>query len=176
MIAKNIKKQIKEYFLLNPTKRLRVRQIERELNVPFPSVVRYTKELEKEKILRKQIIGDVHFYLADRASEIFLLEKKLFNIYSLFISGLINFLVKEFNNPNLIVFGSYSKGEDIESSDIDIYLETLNKEIKDIKIFEKKLQRKIQIFKHKTIKEIKNKELANNIINGIVLNGFIEVF
>ena len=37
-------------------------------------------------------------------------------------------------------------------------------------------KRKIQLFKYRNIKEIKNFFLANNIINGIVLNGFVEVF
>jgi hypothetical protein len=42
--------------------------------------------------------------------------------------------------------------------------------------FEKILKRKIQVFQHKNLDEIKNKNLANNIINGIILNNFIEVF
>ena len=37
-------------------------------------------------------------------------------------------------------------------------------------------KRKIQIFNFKNIKEIKNVFLANNILNGITLNNFIEVF
>jgi len=42
--------------------------------------------------------------------------------------------------------------------------------------FEDKLKRKIQVFRHKNIKEISNPHMANNIINGITLNNYIEVF
>jgi len=176
MITNNIKEQIKNYFFLNSTTRLRVRQIEREVKVPLPSVIRYTKELEQEGILKSTSIANVRLYSADRTSQTFLLEKKLFNIRSLFSCGLVDFLVQEYSNPTIIVFGSYSRGEDVENSDIDLYLETQKKEIKSLGLFKKKLKRKIQLFKYKNIKEIKNKELANNIINGVILNGFIEVF
>ena len=80
------------------------------------------------------------------------------------------------SNPIIIVFGSFSKGEDIENSDIDIYVETPSKKEISLKKFEKKLNRKIQVFRNKSIKKIKNEDLANNILNGIVLNGNLEVF
>ena len=75
-----------------------------------------------------------------------------------------------------ILFGSYAKGEDTERSDIDLYIETPSKKDITLEKFEKKLKRNIQIFRHKNLFEIKNKDLVNNIINGIVLNGFVEVF
>ena len=40
---------------------------------------------------------------------------------------------------------------------------------------EKKLHRKIQIFQYDNIHSIKNKELANNIVNGTIIEGFVEV-
>jgi len=52
----NIKEKIKEYFFMNPTAKLRVRQMERELKLPLPSVIRYCRELEKEGILRKESV------------------------------------------------------------------------------------------------------------------------
>ena len=176
MITKNIKSRIKEYFMLYPTKKLRVRQIERELNLPLPSIIRYTKELEQEGIIKNEQITNIKAYSADRSSKYFILEKKLFNIKSIYDSGLIDYLIKNYDNPNIILFGSYSKGEDIEKSDIDIYIETTKKVERISENLEKELKRKIQIFRYKNINEIENKELANNIINGIKLNGFLEIF
>lgn len=176
MIIKNIKKKIMEYFLRNPTIKLRVRQIERELKLPLPSVIRYAKELEKEGIIRKEIISNVKLYSADRSSKNFILEKKFFNLKLLYNEGLIEYLVYSYHNPTIIVFGSYARGEDIENSDIDLYIEIQKKENITLEKFEKKLGRKIQIFVYKNILEIENKELANNIINGIVLNGYLEAF
>ncbi|RLI96702.1 MAG: hypothetical protein DRO96_02470 [Candidatus Aenigmatarchaeota archaeon] len=111
-----------------------------------------------------------------RANENYLLEKKLYNIKSLYVSGLVEFLKVELSNPSIILFGSYAKGEDTERSDIDLYIETPSKKDITLEKFEKKLKRNIQIFRHKNLFEIKNKDLVNNIINGIVLNGFVEVF
>ncbi len=176
MKTKDIKRRIKEYFFLHPTTRLRVRQIERLVPVPLPSAIRYTKELEQEKLIKGSEIANIKVYSADRSSKNYLLEKKLFNIKQLFASGAIDFLLEELSNPTIILFGSYSRGEDIETSDIDLYIETPSKKKLDLSSFEKKLQRKIQLLVHKNIKSIENRELANNIINGIPLHGFLEVF
>ena len=176
MKTRNIKGQIKEHFFINPTSKLRVRQIERKLNLPLPSVIRYTRELEKESILQRVIIGKVVFYSANRSSKYFLLEKKLFNIKSLYLSELVDFLMKELSNPLIVVFGSYAKGEDIENSDIDLYIETPSKKKIALKKFENVLKRKIQIFAYSSMQKITNKHLANNVLNGFILNGFIEVF
>lgn len=176
MITKSIKSRIKEYFLLNPTAKLRVRQIEREVKVPLPSAIRYANELKEEGILKQTDIAGVSLYSADRSSKTFLFEKKLFNLRQLFSSGLIEFLVQELSNPTILVFGSYSRGEDIETSDIDLYIESPSGKKCDIKKFERALHRNIQIFQSKKIRNLENKELAENIINGITLNGHIEVF
>lgn len=176
MKTKDIKGKIRAYFFLHPTIKLRVRHIEREVKVPLPSVIRYTKELERESILKHTEIAGIIAYSAERTSPQFLLQKKLFNLQQLFASGIVDFFVQELSNPTVILFGSYSRGEDTEESDIDIYIETpLTKHLK-IEKFEKFLQRKIQIFTYKNIHAIENKDLANNIINGITLNGFMEIF
>jgi len=175
MKTKNIKQKIKEHFFISPTSKLRVREIEKLLKLPLPSVIRYCKELQAEGILTIIKTGSVVFYTGNRANSNFILEKRLFNIKSVYDSGLIEFLKIELSNPAVILFGSYSKGEDIENSDIDLYIETHSKKEINLEKFEKILKRKIQLFRHKSISEIKNKELADNVINGIVLNGFIEV-
>ncbi|PIN90204.1 hypothetical protein COU57_04155 [Candidatus Pacearchaeota archaeon CG10_big_fil_rev_8_21_14_0_10_32_14] len=175
MKQKNIKQIILEHYFINPSSKMRVRQIERELKIPLPSIIRYTKELEKEKLLSKLTIDKVVFYTASRDSKKFLLEKKLFNVKVLCDSGLIDYLIDYLSNPSIVIFGSFSKGEDIESSDIDLYIETPSKKEINLEKFEKLLKRKIQIFKQKQISDIKNPHLINNILNGITLNGIIEV-
>ena len=176
MNQKNIKGKVKKYFFDNPTTKLRVREVEQTINVPLPSAIRYCKELEQEKIFKTEIIGKTKFYTTNKTSFEFTLEKKLYNIRTIYESGLIEHLKKELSNPVIILFGSYSRGEDIETSDIDLYVETESKKELELKKFEKKLKRKIQIFKHKSIKSVRNPHLMNNIINGIKLNNQIEVF
>ena len=65
--------------------------------------------------------------LIETANEIFVFEKKLFNLKQVFSSGVIGYLRNELSNPTVILFGSYAKGEDVEESDIDLYLETPSK-------------------------------------------------
>jgi len=161
---------------MNPTAKLRVRQIEREIKSPLPSVIRYCRELEKEEILKKEFFSGITAYSADRTSIKFLTEKKLFNIKQMYDSGLIDYLISEYNNPVIILFGSFSRGEDIENSDIDLYIETSLKKALKFEKFEKILKRKIQIFKYPRLRQITNLHLINNIINGMTFNGFLEVF
>lgn len=161
---------------MNPTAKLRVRQMEREMKMPLPSVIRYCKELEKEEILKKESISGVSAYSADRNSKKFLIAKRLFNIKSIFESGLLDCIVKEYFNPVIVLFGSYSKGEDIEGSDIDLYIETPRKQEFNFQKFEKILSRRIQVFNYRNIKEVPNHHLSNNIANGITLNNFLEAF
>ena len=172
----DIKQTILEYFFVSPSAKLRVREIERVLKLPLPSVIRYCGELEEEKLLTTIVTGNVKVYTSNRMSEEYLLEKKLFNIKSIYASGLMDYIRRELSNPSIILFGSFAKGEDIEESDIDLYLETPSKKELKFEKFEKLLKRKIQTFRHKSLGSLSNVNLANNIVNGVLLNGFVEVF
>lgn len=175
MERKDTKQIIKEFYFLNPTIRLRVREIERELNLSLPSVIFVVKKLVEEELLQIIKIGSVVFYAANRSNNNYLFEKKLFNLKQIHSSGLIEDLKFNYSNPTIILFGSYMKGEDIETSDIDIFIEISDKKEINLQKYEKILKRKIQIFKFKNFVSIINKDLANNISNGIVLNGFLKV-
>ncbi len=170
------KQKILEYFLANPTVKLRAREIERAVKVSFPSVPRYVKESESEGILHKETIGRVVFFTASRGSLEYKKKKLCFNLKQLLSCGVLEAFRVEMSNPVVVLFGSYSRGEDIETSDIDLYVETKSKKEIYFKRFEKKLGKEIQMHKFASLKDVPNKELANNIINGIVLNGFLEVF
>ncbi len=176
MKRKNIKQAVRDYYLLNPCAKLRVREIERAIKRPLPSVIRYCKELAKEGILTIEKTGNTVFYTADRTNENYLLEKKIYNLRSVHESGIIDYLKQELSNPPVVLFGSFSKGEDIETSDVDLYIETPSKKELHLERFEKFLRRKIQAFRQKSINELSNPHLANNIINGITLNSYMEVF
>jgi predicted nucleotidyltransferase len=176
MRKNNVKQEIKEYFFQHPTVRLRVRQVEREVKVTLPSAIRYAKELESEGILKRIQISGVTFHQADRTSKRYLLEKKLYNIRQLHETGLVDHLKGQCRDAAMILFGSYEKAEDIEDSDIDIFIQAKKKQVKGLDIYEKKLGRGIQLFTEPKIRNIRNKDLANNILNGTRLNGFIEVF
>src|SRR3989344_5631042 len=132
MKGKDIKQTVREFFFVNPTAKLRVREIERTLKLSLPSVIRYCKELEKESILTTIKTGNVNFYTANRGGEKYLLEKKLCNIKKIYKSGLIEHIRHELSNPAIVLFGSFAKGEDTEESDIDLYIKNPPKKKKKI--------------------------------------------
>ena len=59
-------------------------------------------------------------------------------------------------------------------SDIDLVVFSPKKTL-NLESFERKMKRKMQIFWFDSFKDVKPKELANNIINGYVLNGKIVI-
>jgi predicted nucleotidyltransferase len=175
MLIKSNKFLLLEYFLNNPTAKERVRGVARKTNLPLPSISRYLKELEEEGFLKKEMIAGIKLFSADRFSKNFLIEKKLYNLKQIYLSGLIEYIDSKLNGSLIILFGSYLKGEDVESSDIDLFIETTNENM-DLTGFEDFFGKSIHIFAFKDINDIKNKKLLNNILSGMVLGGNLEVF
>ena len=74
----------------------------------------------------------------------------------------------------VILFGSYSYGEDTIKSDIDIAIIGSKKKDIDLTRFYKMLERPVVLNFYDDLKEI-NKNLRSNIISGIVLAGVVEI-
>ena len=103
-----------------------------------------------------------------------MLIKRLYNIYSLYDTGLIDFIKKYFEMPQaIILFGSYCDGTDMEKSDIDLAIISKKRDIPDFKRFEAKLARKVNI--HLIDIGKAEKEFKNSLANGITLEGFVEI-
>jgi predicted nucleotidyltransferase len=104
--------------------------------------------------------------------------KRVENLKLIYESGIVNYLHEEFPACAIILFGSYSLGEDIltleNPSDIDLAIVgTKGKEINLIK-FNKLLERSININFYGSWSEI-HKNLKNNILNGILLKGCVDL-
>jgi len=113
------------------------------------------------------------------------------SLEEIFASPTIGFLVDNLNPKAIILFGSFRWGEDRKGSDIDIAVETTegkpktwslsrladhfkeNDFAKDVREFENDIERNVQI--HIFNRESVDINLFNNIANGIVLHGFLEV-
>ena len=169
--------EIKELFLKKPNKEFHVRGIAKLLKISPTSASKHLKQLENEKLIVSEKKYGHLIFKADTESINYKVQKRNYNLNSIYNYKLINHLQKEYNQPEAIVlFGSYSRGEDTENSDIDLLIiSPIKKELKLDK-FEKKLERKIQLFVISK-EEFKNTNinLKNNWINGIVLEGYIEI-
>ena len=166
--------KILEYFLKNPTTTIHLRELARKTDFSSSGCLKSLKLLVKEGFIKEHKTRAISNYKANLSLK-FLQFKKIYNIYSLYDSSLIDFLKEKYQFPEaIIIFGSYSKGEDTEKSDIDIVIITgLEKDL-DFSSFEKKLQRKINILELKNLKKAK-REFINNLVNGVVLEGAIQI-
>ena len=168
--------KVAEVFFRYPTGEHYLKGISREIKLAHTSVRRHLEELKKASLIKERIVkkGKREFpvYISDNESKVYRRNKAFYNLISLYESGLVDFLYDSMLPKCILVFGSYSRGEDIEESDIDIFLECEKKEV-ELANFEKKLCRKIQLHFNSNFKQYPI-ELKNNIINGIVLRGFLE--
>src|SRR3989344_5080391 len=90
------------------------------------------------------------------------------------IANTVKLLEEKFPGTTIILFGSYARGEDIHSSDIDIAIIGGKDKFLNLEPLENLLKRKININFYSSWKDI-HKHLKNNILNGIILTGSVEL-
>ena len=137
--------------------------------------LKIAKKLEKEEIISVNRDKENAFSIElDLDNEAVISLKRVENLKMLYESGLAHFLRDKFPGCTAILFGSYSRGEDIHSSDIDIAIVgTKDKEI-NLKEYEKMLGKNIIVNFYVSFREI-NKHLRNNMLNGIILSGSVSI-
>jgi len=174
MIKEDKQEKIMKIFFNFPSQRFHIRELSRLTKIPVSTVSRIIKDILKKDLLvvkRKIPIFELEVNLNSKE---FVNEKKESNLSQIKEIGLIDFLISKYNEPEAIVlFGSYSRGEDIEKSDIDILVITSKKISSSLEKYEKLLKRKIHLLEMSR-KEIKP-ELLNNIINGVILHGYLKL-
>jgi len=173
MITKDNTLRVMELFFNYPERRFHLRELERLSGLSMPGVRKIVQKMEKENLLLSKKENVVKNYYAAR-NEKFISLKRAYNLYSIFTSGLLNSLKEIYEEPeSIILFGSFSKGEDISKSDIDIAIITRKRESTDLSVLEKKLGRKIRLYEIKIDKA--EPEFLNTLANGIVLYGYFKV-
>lgn len=173
--------KILEYFIKEPEREFCIRELARLIKRSPTTISKFLSKYKKELLLLSREKFNHLLYKADIKNPKFKDLKLYYNVKRIRESGLIDFLVKEFNHPEAIVlFGSFRKAENIPKSDVDILIVTPLKKQVNLKKFEKNLDHNIQLFLHSNqeINRMKNrnKNLLNNFVNGIILYGFWEVF
>ena len=176
MLQKSSILRTAEIFFVNPTKDHYLMDISRKIKLAHTSIKKNLDKLVKLGFITESIEkkGKRNFplYKANIDNKLFKKHKIIYNISSILESNLIEFIEEKLMPKSIVLFGSYLRGEDIENSDVDLFIECKKREL-DIRIFENKFRRKIELhFKENFT--VYSKELKNNIINGIVLSGFLE--
>ncbi|HLC78290.1 MAG TPA: nucleotidyltransferase domain-containing protein [Candidatus Nanoarchaeia archaeon] len=159
-------------FIEDCYRRISVREYSRLLKVSPPTASKILFDFNKEGLLSMEKDRNYLFYYASTNNRMFIDLSRIY--WRLKLDKLIDFLIKNLTNPTIILFGSLSKAETKNDSDIDLCIIGHKKEL-NIKIFESQLKRNIQLFFFGSIQDIKNKELANNIVNGYVMEGRVKL-
>ncbi len=167
MVKKITSILIRQLFFDFPSRRFGIREISRFVNVSHPSVMKYIAVLEKEGIIRKVDSG-----FSASGSKQYKLMKKLALIEEMARIDLIKYIEEECMPNVIVLFGSASRGEDDEESDIDLFVESKEKEL-DLRTFEKKIKRKINVTFG--VMQKLNKDFLESVINGIILFGGIRI-
>lgn len=163
-----------------PEKEFSLSDIAKEAGVAKSNMGNILGEIESGGFIYVEKLIKIWRIRANRESLVYKRNKILYNLNFIYQSGLVEFLNQVYNNPRcIVVFGSFRRGEDISNSDIDIAIE--RDDVKEYKIlglrelseFEKQIGRRIQI--HEFNKNNVDLHVFNNIANGIVLIGFLEV-
>lgn len=162
---------------------LNLRSLARSLKVSPTAVSQALSGLEKEKwvtIKRSKTINLLSIEL-NRDNPKAVQLKQVENLKMIYESGLADFLYNKFPGCTIILFGSYSRGEDVyfgegvdNNSDIDIAIIGIESKEENLNKFEKVLERTISINYYKSWKGI-HKHLKDNILNGILLSGGVEL-
>jgi predicted nucleotidyltransferase len=162
-------------FFEEPTREFNVREFARLKKISPATASKELTMLVKKGLLKERKERLLKLYKANLDSDILQDIKTFYNIRKAKDTGLIEALNKFYLKPTIVLFGSCASGLDTETSDFDLLIiSEKRKEFPDKSKYEKLLNRKLQLFIVKDIKELKNNHLINNILNGIPIQGRIK--
>lgn len=174
------KNKIVKVLFRYPEKEFSLSDLAREAGVAKANIGDILKEFQKAGLVTIEKLSKIWRIKTNPTNPFYIKNKLIYNLNSILQSGLVEFLVDFFKNPKaIILFGSFRKGEDLSSSDIDMAVESGEAkeykiiELKELSKFEKDIGRKIQI--HHFNRKYVDINVFNNIANGILLWGFLEV-
>ena len=163
-------------FFTSPTVQHNIADIGRITDLAHTSVALHLRTLRKENLIVEQKTKHgtrVFTTYAAQQSKAFRQYKEVHNLLALQESGIISKLQDELSPKCIVLFGSYLRGEDTEDSDIDIFIQT--KGTIDANKYEKLLHRRIQLHSKEDFSRYPP-ELKNNILNGLVVAGYIQAY
>ena len=152
------------------------RALARVLRVSPTAIGKSLPFLEKDEFIKieKSPTMNLKLIQLNRDNPKAMVHKKIENLSLLYETNVIDYLEEKFPGTTIVLFGSYSRGDDTIRSDIDIaIIGTKEKEI-HLEKYEKLLERVINLQFYPSFKEI-HKHLRENMYNGMVLVGGVEL-
>lgn len=152
-------------------RRINVREYARLAKISPPSASKLLDSYRKKGLLNKETERNYQFYFANKECRVFIELARIYWLQKFEKAGLIDYFESKYVSPVIILFGSFSKAEVKETSDIDIAIFSSSAKTIETRGFEKKLGRKIQIFPYNSQEAVENTNLLKNILNGFMLSG-----
>lgn len=178
-----LQQEILSYLFVKAGTSFNARGLARPLERTQAGIVKALPDLEKEELVKIKKDKDSGRWSIElnRDNPKVIALKRVDNLKRIYWSGIVDFLEDSFSGATIILFGSYARGEDVwtneeegHTSDIDIaVIGTKGKEI-GLARFEKMLERTILINFYNSFEEI-HKNLKDNILNGILLSGSVDI-
>lgn len=155
---------------------LNQRQISLLINVTQPAVMKALPLLEELNFIKISKDKDTKRWSISLHTENqkVMQLKRIDNLKFIYESSLVDYLEEKFAGASIILFGSYSRGEDTINSDIDIAIIGRKEKRIDLSMFEKEFERKVNINFYESFSKI-HKNLKENLANGILLIGGFEL-
>ncbi len=167
------------WFFAYPQKEVSLNDLTRLVNISKTTANKTVLQLAHEKFLKIDSVGNVWRISCNQQHPFCTTRKIPYNLGLIYESGVIGEILKIVPNArSIILFGSYRKGDDIGSSDVDIAVEVLGDRDVNLSNLRTILQLgyrknvKVNILKFSRAKIDLN--LFANIANGIVIYGFFE--
>jgi predicted nucleotidyltransferase/DNA-binding transcriptional regulator YhcF (GntR family) len=169
-----LQERIFSLLCLKAGEKLSQREIAKILGVSPTAVANSLIELKEKSLVKFEKTKTINFISFNRDEKKAIELKRIENLKNVYLSGLSNYLGIELAGGTIILFGSYSRGEDTESSDIDIAVIGRKNKLLSLDNHEKILNREINVNFYNSFKDI-HENLKNNILNGILLHGSVEI-
>lgn len=168
--------EIFRFLCIRSGQKINMRGLAKALHVSPTAISKSLDDLEKESFILIDRSKTMNLFLIELNRDNTMVRdlKKIENLKILYESELVSKLHNTFEGCAVILFGSYSRGEDTVLSDIDIAVVGSKETTINLVSYEKLLERKIIINYYTCWKEI-NKHLKDNILNGIVLSGVVDL-
>lgn len=166
--------QVFSLLCLKSGEELSQREIAKILKVSPTAVANSLKLIAKNNLITIKKIKNINFVGFNRDEKKAVELKRVENLRNIYLSGLSDYLEENLAGGTIILFGSYAKGEDVKNSDIDIAV--IERKEKSLKLdeFEHTLNREVNVQFYDSWKKI-HKYLKNNILNGIILEGSVDL-
>jgi len=166
------------WFFGFPTKEISLNDLKENVGISKTTANRVVNRLVEDGFLNKEILGKTWRISCNTQHEYNTSIKIPFNLQIVYQSGIIQEIHKKVPNARaIILFGSYRKGDDVETSDLDIAIEVVDNEDPEIIEFGKlnlgyreNVKVNLHIFSRNKI----DLNLYANMVNGVVLTGFLE--